>query len=68
MTPMEQIELDRHREQLTDDVNRLIDKYRSIFEWDLPEVDEGSVDRLILGAIREALEAVDPSFAGVAAR
>ena len=68
MTQMEQVELDRHREQLTDDVNRLIDKYRSIFEWDLPEVDEGSVDRLILGAIREALEAVDPSFAGVAAR
>lgn len=59
MAKIEQIELDRHREQLTADVKSLVDKYRSIFEWDVPDVDEVAVDRLILGAIRQALDGVD---------
>ncbi len=62
MTKMEQIELERHREQLTEDVNRLVDKYRSIFEWDVPEVDEMAVDRLILGAIHQALDGIGQSL------
>lgn len=56
---MEQIELDRHREKLTADGKHLFDKYWSIFEWDVPEIDEVSSDKLILGAIREALDAVE---------
>jgi hypothetical protein len=66
MAKMEKIELERHREQLTDDVKGLVDKYRSIFEWDVPEVDEVAVDRLILGAIRQALDGVEQSLPGPA--
>ena len=64
MATMEQIELNRHREQLTADVEHLVEKYRSIFEWDVPEIDEVAADKLILGAIRQALEAVERSLSG----
>ncbi len=62
MTNMEQIELDRHRKQLTADVRHLVEKYRSIFTWDVPEIDEASSDKLILDAIRQALDAVEGSL------
>lgn len=64
MGKMEQIELERHREQLTEDVKVLIDKYRSIVEWDVPDVDEAAAERLILGAIRQALNTVETSLLG----
>ncbi len=66
MAKMEKIELERYREQLTDDVKGLVDKYRSIFEWDVPDIDEVATNRLILGAIRQALDAVEQSLAGPA--
>lgn len=62
MTKMEQIELARYREQLTEDVKRLVDKYRAIVEWDMPEVNEAAAERLILAAIRQALETVEQSL------
>ena len=62
MADMEQIELDRHRAQLTSDVKALVEKYRKIFEWDVPEVDEARATKLIADAIRQALaEAAAPS-------
>ena len=64
MAKMEQIELERHQGQLTSDVKGLVDKYRSIIEWDVPEVDEVAADNLILGAIRQALDAVEASLSG----
>ena len=62
MAKMEQIELNQHREQLTADVKGLVEKYRSIFEWDIPEIDEVVSDKLILGAIRQALDVVEKSL------
>lgn len=62
MTHIEQIELERHRKQLTADVRDLVEKYRSIFEWDVPDIDEVVSDRLILAAIRQALDAVEQSL------
>ncbi len=62
MTRIEQIELERHRKQLTADVRDLVEKYRSIFEWDVPDIDEAVSDRLILAAIRQALDAVEESL------
>ena len=61
MARMEQLELDAQREKLTDDVKRLVDKYRSIFAWDVPDIDDVASDSLILGAIRQALDAVGKS-------
>ena len=64
MAKMERIELERYREQLTVDVKSLVDKYLSIFEWDIPEIDEGAAEKLILGAIRQALDGVEQSLPG----
>ena len=68
MARMEQIELDTHRAQLTSDVTDPVGKYRAIFEWDVPRIDELASDKLILGAIREALDAVEASLSETAKR
>lgn len=59
MGKIEQLEMDAHRAQLTADLKDLVDKYRSIFDWDVPEVDEALSDRLIFQALRQALDAVE---------
>ncbi len=56
MTSFEQIELDSHRKQINADVKNLVEKYRAIFDWDIPEIDETKADKLILSAIRKALD------------
>ena len=63
MAQMEQLELDAHRGQLVADVQALVERYRSIFEWDIPEIDQARSDRLILQAIRDALDGVEKSLA-----
>jgi len=55
----EQLELEAHREQLETDVMRLVDKYLAIAEWDVPEIDEPLSSRLIVAAIRQALDRVE---------
>lgn len=59
MAKIEQLEMDAHRAQLTADVNSLVEKYRSIFGWDVPEIDETLSDRLILKALRQALDDIE---------
>ena len=63
MATMEQLEMDAHREQLVADVRRLVEKYRSIAGWDEPDIDQGRSDRLIIAAIREALDGVENGLA-----
>jgi hypothetical protein len=67
MAQLEHIELDAHREQLSADVSGLVDKYRAIVEWDVPEVDEALADRLILAAIRQALDSIEAALPGAKA-
>lgn len=62
MSKLEQRELDAHRAQIASDVQRLVEKYRSIFEWDVPDVNEEVSDRLILTAIRAALDDVEQAL------
>jgi hypothetical protein len=45
--------------QLTADPNGRVKHHRSIFGWDVPEVDEALSDRLILKAQRQALDDVE---------
>ena len=59
MAEIEQLEMDAQRGQLVSDVKALVEKYRSIFDWDVPEVDEAFSDRLILKALRQALDDVE---------
>ena len=59
MPRLEQLELEAHREQLVGDVGRLVDKYLTIAEWDVPEIDEPLAIRLIITAVRQALDSVE---------
>ena len=59
MAEIEQLEMDAHRGQLVADLKALVEKYRAIFDWDVPEVDEALSDRLILKALRQALDDVE---------
>ena len=53
---IEQVELDR---QIKHDMNHLLEKYRAIFDWDVPENDEAVADKLILSAIRQSLDEIE---------
>jgi hypothetical protein len=59
MGKIEQIELENHRHQIIADVRKLVDKYRAIFDWDVPDVDQAEADRLITMEIRRALDDVE---------
>lgn len=63
MAQIEQLELDAHRVQLNTDVRNLVDKYRSIFGWDVPEIDEALSDRLIIKALHQALDDIQQASA-----
>ena len=56
------MELDAHGEQIEADVRRLVEKYLAIAEWDVPEIDEPLATRLIVTAIRQALDRVEKSL------
>ncbi|MFN3397483.1 MAG: hypothetical protein ACK4ZS_03000 [Sulfurimicrobium sp.] len=59
MSKMEQLELDAHRSEIVADMRSLFEKYRAIFDWDIPEIDEGAADKLILAAMHAALNDID---------
>ena len=59
MEKIEQMELDAHRHQIIADVEKLVEKYRTIFDWDVPEIDQNLADKLILAEIRKALDDVE---------
>ena len=40
-------------------MNHLLEKYRAIFDWDVPENDEAVADKLILSAIRQSLDEIE---------
>ena len=56
---LERLELEAHRQQLETDVRHLVEKYLAIAEWDVPEIDEPLSSRLIVAAIRQALDRVE---------
>ncbi len=62
MANMEKLELAAHREKLQSDVHHLLEKYRAIFEWDVPEIDQALSDRLIVAAMRETLDAIEKAL------
>ena len=62
MRSPERLELEAHRDQLESDVRRLVEKYLAIAEWDVPEIDEPLSSRLIVEAIRQALDQVEKAL------
>ena len=59
MAKIEQLELEAHRGQMIKDVKKLVEKYRAIFDWDVPDIDQGYADKLILVEIRQALDGIE---------
>lgn len=56
---MEQLELDAYRSEITEDMRNLVEKYRRIFGWDIPEIDQQAADKLILAAMHTALDEIN---------
>ncbi len=56
MGTIEAVELENHRHQIVHDMSKMLQKYRAIFGWDVLEIDESAADRLILGAMHQALD------------
>jgi hypothetical protein len=61
---IEQMELDGHRREIIADVKGLVEKYRAIFDWDVPEIDQNIADKLILVEMRKALDAIEKELLG----
>ena len=62
MNEMEQIELDRYRNEIIADMRSLVEKYRRIFDWDIPDIDQLAADKLILAAMHTALDDITASL------
>jgi hypothetical protein len=64
MKKMEQIEMDRYRQQIISDIRKLVEKYRSIFEWDIPEINQNYSDKIILMEMQKALHDIEETLLG----
>ena len=64
MVKIEQTELDGHRDEIIADVEQLVEKYRAIFDWDVPDIDQTVADKLILGEVRKALDELEKKLLG----
>jgi len=56
---IEELELEGHRADIIADVKQLVEKYRKIFDWDVPDIDQAAADRLILSEVRRALDGLE---------
>ena len=59
MASVEEQELEAHRKAIVADVKKLIEKYRAIFDWDVPDIDQRAADRLILVEVRKAVDEIE---------
>ncbi len=66
MSAIEDIELEHHRAQMLHDMRALVEKYRAIFDWDVPGVNQTEADRLIVQAMHDALAKVASDLSGKA--
>jgi hypothetical protein len=59
MADLEQVEIQRYRRELEDDVRHLVKKYCRIMSWEVPELDEAEAGKRIFQALRGALDEVE---------
>ena len=64
MAQIEQQELEAHRDEITADLNKLVEKYRKIFDWDVPDIDQAVADKLIVLEVRKALDELEHELLG----
>ncbi|MFZ6862683.1 hypothetical protein ACO0K7_08620 [Undibacterium sp. Ji67W] len=56
MSQMEQRELQARKQDIALDMSELLEKYRAIFSWDIPEVDINAVDEVVLAEMELAVK------------
>ena len=56
---IEDIEMDKRRKSLDKDVEKLMDKYIKIMDWDVPDIDGPKARRLILDEMKQALSRLE---------
>jgi hypothetical protein len=64
MASIEQIELQQYRGAIVSDVRKLVEKYRAIFDWNVPEIDQALADKLILAEVRKGLDEIETKLVG----
>ena len=64
MASIEQIELEQYRGAIIGDVKNLVEKYRAIFDWNVPEIDQNLADKLILAEVRKSLDDIEKKLFG----
>ena len=64
MARIEERELEGHRAEIIADVEKMVEKYRKIFDWDVPDIDQAAADRLILSEVRRALGEIERKLLG----
>lgn len=61
MSDIQNIEIERFHDQITEDVRQLVERYREIMAWDVPDNDTVEADRLIFQAIHAAVVEIETS-------
>ncbi|WP_350433154.1 hypothetical protein ABIS04_08395 [Shewanella sp. H8] len=61
MSDVQNIEIERYQDNITEDIRKVVEKYREIMAWDVPENDTVEADRLILKAIHSAIAGIEKS-------
>ena len=56
--------MEGHRAEIVADVGKMVEKYRKIFDWDVPDIDQAAADRLILSEVRKALGELEHKLLG----
>ncbi len=56
---LEDIEMSKHRKSLDKDVDKLVDKYIKIMNWNIPEFDEPRARGLVLDEIKQAISRLE---------
>jgi hypothetical protein len=61
MSDVQNIEIERYHDKITEDLRKVVEKYREIMAWDVPDNDTVEADRLIFQAIHSALAEIEKS-------
>jgi hypothetical protein len=56
---IENIEMNEQRNSLDKDVEKLVDKYIKIMDWNVPDIDEPKARRLILDEIKLSISRLE---------
>ena len=59
---MEDIEIERYRTEIADDIDHLLRKYCRIMSWDIPELDGDLARKRIVEAAKQALAAAENKY------